>query len=279
MCIIVGTLVIGKWGFSDTGEASQAVTPAGSSSTLVSPNTVGTSEPVGTSSGSTTSESSGTSQASKETKQLKEMKQPEGKVVYLTFDDGPSRLTDEFLDTLKQHDVTATFFMQGSNLNVAGYHDEVKRAVDEGHYVGPHSMTHNYKKLYNQNEFVSEMKDTIDIIHNITGVKPKLVRAPYGSKPGLKDSLRNELAEAELKLWDWTIDSNDWKYTGNPGGIVNEVKTQTTEDVEIVLLHEKQQTLDALPEIIDFYKNKGYSFAVYKDEEHFPLNFWKDERL
>ena len=73
---------------------------------------------------------------------------PVGKVVYLTFDDGPSTLTGKFLDVLKENDVKATFFMQGSNLQNASYQENVKRAVKEGHYIGAHSMTHNSDKLY-----------------------------------------------------------------------------------------------------------------------------------
>ncbi|WP_337912781.1 polysaccharide deacetylase family protein [Paenibacillus arenosi] len=201
------------------------------------------------------------------------------KAVYLTFDDGPTSLTDDFLDLLMENEVQATFFMVGTNLNNVEWQDEVKRAVEEGHYVGAHSMTHDYNKLYKQGEFVDEMKESLALIGEITGVTPTLVRPPYGSKPGLKDSLRNEIADANLKVWDWTIDSKDWKLQGNPNGIVEQVKSTTTEDIEIVLLHEKETTLEALQDIIDFYKNEGYEFAVYQEGEHFMSNFWKDERL
>ncbi|MEC2626578.1 polysaccharide deacetylase, partial [Bacillus cereus] len=117
-------------------------------------------------------------------------------------------------------------------------------------------------------------------IHNITGTTPKLVRPPYGSAPGLKgEEIRNQIVEAAIKVWDWTIDSNDWKLKDNPTQIIDNVKKQTTEEVEVVLMHEKAQTLQALPEIIKFYKEKGYEFGVYNDEDHFRLNFQKDQRL
>ncbi|HDR7133779.1 TPA: polysaccharide deacetylase family protein, partial [Bacillus cereus] len=111
---------------------------------------------------------------------------PVGKVVYLTFDDGPSELTGKFLDVLKEQNVASTFFMQGSNLQNTGFQENVKRAVKEGHYIGAHSMTHNSDKLYKKGQFVTEMKETLALIHNITGTTPKLVRPPYGSAPGLK---------------------------------------------------------------------------------------------
>ncbi|KAB2478006.1 MULTISPECIES: polysaccharide deacetylase family protein [Bacillus] len=205
---------------------------------------------------------------------------PVGKVVYLTFDDGPSELTGKFLDVLKEQNVAATFFMQGSNLQNTAFQENVKRAVKEGHYIGAHSMTHNSDKLYKKGQFVPEMKETLALIHNITGTTPKLVRPPYGSAPGLKgEEIRNQIVEAGIKVWDWTIDSNDWKLKGNPQQIIENVKRTTTEDVEVVLMHEKPQTLQALPEIIKFYKEKGYEFGVYNEADHFQLNFQKDQRL
>ncbi|ASL65877.1 polysaccharide deacetylase family protein [Bacillus cereus] len=205
---------------------------------------------------------------------------PVGKVVYLTFDDGPSELTGKFLDVLKEQHVASTFFMQGSNLQNTGFQENVKRAVKEGHYIGAHSMTHNSDKLYKKGQFVTEMKETLALIHNITGTTPKLVRPPYGSAPGLKgQDIRNKIVEAGIKVWDWTIDSNDWKLKGNSQQIIENVKRTTTEDVEVVLMHEKLQTLQALPEIIKFYKEKGYEFGVYNEADHFQLNFQKDQRL
>lgn len=204
----------------------------------------------------------------------------EGKVVYLTFDDGPSELTGQFLDVLSEHDVLATFFMQGSNLKKEHLQENVKRVVKEGHYVGGHSMTHNFKTLYSDRQFVPEMKETLALIHEITGTTPRLVRPPYGSAPGLKnEKIRHQLVAAGIKVWDWTIDSNDWKLRGNPSQIIENIKRGTTTDREIVLMHEKPQTLAALPKIIQFYREQGFEFAVYDDAHHFVLNFQNDVDL
>lgn len=205
---------------------------------------------------------------------------PIGKVVYLTFDDGPSQLTGQFLDVLKEHGVKATFFMQGANLQNKNLQDNVRRATSEGHYVGAHSMTHNSKRLYTDGKFVQEMNETIALIHDITGENPKLVRAPYGSVPGLdNEQLRNQIIEANIKVWDWTIDSLDWKLKNNPYQIVENIKNGTSRDIEVVLMHEVRQTLQVLPNIISFYKERGYKFGVYNDFLHFPLNFHNDKRL
>ncbi|MBE7128448.1 polysaccharide deacetylase family protein [Bacillus mycoides] len=214
------------------------------------------------------------------TRQKRPDGKPVGKVVYLTFDDGPSTLTGQFLDVLKENNVKSTFFMQGSNLQNTSLQENVKRAIKEGHYIGAHSMTHNSNKLYKTGQFVPEMKEALALIHDITGTSPKLVRPPYGSAPGLKnEEIRNQIVEAGIKVWDWTIDSNDWKLKDNPNQLIENVKKATTDDVEVVLMHEKPQTLQALPEIIKFYKEKGYEFGVYNEADHFQLNFQKDKRL
>lgn len=202
------------------------------------------------------------------------------KVVYLTFDDGPSKLTDQFLDVLKEHDVNATFFMQGSNLKKEHLQESVKRAIKEGHYVGGHSMTHVFKTLYTDEQFVPEMNETLALIYEITGIHPNLIRPPYGSVPGLNsEKLRDQIAESSIKVWDWTIDSKDWALKDNPNQIVENIKRETKSNVEVVLMHEKLQTLEALPAIITFYREKGYEFAVYNDADHFSLNFQEDPRL
>ncbi|WP_071784175.1 polysaccharide deacetylase family protein [Paenibacillus antibioticophila] len=205
---------------------------------------------------------------------------PEGKIVYLTFDDGPSEWTEEFLDVLQQYGVKATFFMQGSNLQRKDLQSVVKRAADEGHYIGGHSMTHEYNKLYEERQFVSEMKDNLALIHEITGKQPNLVRPPYGSAPGLDDKMmRDQIAQEGIKIWDWTIESNDWQLKDHPDQIVENIKQATKIDLEVVLMHEKPQTLQVLREIIEFYEEEGYQFGVYDDNQHFHLNFQKDHRL
>ncbi|WP_088547686.1 polysaccharide deacetylase family protein [Paenibacillus aquistagni] len=206
--------------------------------------------------------------------------QAQRKIVYLTFDDGPSELTGKFLDVLEQHDIKATFFMLGTNLESPSWQSDVKRAVREGHYVGGHSMTHQYNKLYEERQFIPEMSETLSIIHDLTGENPRLVRPPFGSSPGLEDTqLRDQIVEAGINIWDWTIDSNDWDLKDRPEQIVENIKIATKNDLEVVLMHETQQTLQALPEIIAFYQQEGYSFGVYDDTKHFQLNFLQDHRL
>ncbi|WP_336770067.1 peptidoglycan-N-acetylglucosamine deacetylase [Bacillus bombysepticus] len=205
------------------------------------------------------------------------------KIAYLTFDDGPGKLTGELLKTLKSHDVKATFFLIGAN--VKQYPDLVKQQQSEGHYVGMHSMTHSYKKLYTGGEFVNEMLEDQGLIANTIGNKPVLTRPPYGSMPGLNEPLRNKVAEAGLKVWDWTIDSLDWRYSKIPvdtasAKIVHNVISGATKQVEVILLHDiHKQSVAAVPAIIKGLKDKGYEFEAYHESSHFPVNFWHDNRI
>ncbi|MNJ67649.1 hypothetical protein D3C77_638390 [compost metagenome] len=80
-------------------------------------------------------------------------------------------------------------------------------------------------------------------------------------------------------MWDWTVDSKDWLHTSKPDKVLEEIKRQVHRDVEVILLHEKKQTVEALPQIIQYLTDKGYAFAVYKPDQHFPVNFANDSRL
>lgn len=216
-----------------------------------------------------------------EMKKSRVMNSKEGsKKVYLTFDDGPSQWTHDILDVLRGYDIQATFFMIGSNLEKLELHNGVQRASEEGHYIGAHSMTHDYDILYKQRSFVTEMEQTIQMIEDITSVSPNLVRAPYGSLPGLRDDMMlSQIRSTSMKIWDWTIDTNDWEKDANERKILKTLQEHVHRDIEVILLHEKEQTLKALPEIIHFFIEQGYAFEVYQEDHHFSNNFLGDNEL
>lgn len=201
------------------------------------------------------------------------------KTVYLTFDDGPSAYTTQLLDILNQYNIKGTFFMIGTNLQKEKYNDVVKRAINEGNYVGVHSMTHDYNTLYKQGTAVTEMVQARQVLYEITGTSPILVRYPYGSYPGLTEPLRDELATTGLKMWDWTIDSEDWNNSKTPEQILVNVQSQLHRDTEVILMHETKQTVQMLPSIIEYVESMGYTPEVYDENKHFPLNQWNDPRF
>ncbi len=202
------------------------------------------------------------------------------KVVYITFDDGPSQYTDQLLDILKQHEAKATFFMIGRQLNE--HPDAVKRLLKEGSYPGLHSMTHNYNKLYKSGSsanFVNEFKKEQKMVEKLIGYTPHLIRAPYGSSPQIGEAFRGDIAAAGFKMWDWTTDSLDWNLPGQPDKIVARVSNSVHRDKEVILMHEREQTVQALPRIMKLLEERGYEFEVYDPSAHWVANFSGDTRL
>jgi len=201
------------------------------------------------------------------------------KVAYLTFDDGPTIYLPQILDILRRYHVNGTFFMIGNKLKIKSYHPNVRRAIREGNYVSVHSMTHSYRHLYIEGHAIEEMKQALTILHHITGTTPNFVRFPYGTKPGLNSALREQFIETGLKTWDWTVDSLDWSNPHHPERIIQNVKRQVHRQTEVILMHERRQSVQALPQIITYLKQQGYELEVYNEENFFPLNQWHDKRM
>ena len=203
------------------------------------------------------------------------------KIAYLTFDDGPGANTEKILRILNQHHVKATFFIVGSSLNK--HKSVIKQLVQKGHYVGLHSMSHDAKKLYPANKtsttFIGEFIQEKKILYDLIGYDTSLIRAPYGSKPYIDKSFRTDIVNAGFKMWDWTIDSGDWKCPGCASKIVQCIKNNLQRRTEVILLHELKQTVQALPEIITHLKQQGYELHPYRPDEHVVSNFAMDQRL
>jgi peptidoglycan/xylan/chitin deacetylase (PgdA/CDA1 family) len=201
------------------------------------------------------------------------------KIAYLTFDDGPNRYTKQILNILKEKRAKATFFVIGSQLEKNK--ELIHRILDEGHYVGLHSMSHDPKKLYDgtPDHLIQEMKQAKDILYGITGFETHLIRVPYGSMPYLNQPYRDALVRSHFKMWDWTVDPSDWESNRNPSAIVQKIMRQTNERVEVILLHDKQATVKILPQVIDYLHAKGYTLLQYNPYHHIEMNFWKDTRL
>ena len=201
------------------------------------------------------------------------------KIAYLTFDDGPNKYTSQILNILKQKHGKATFFVIGGK--VSHYPQTMKRLIGEGHYIGLHSMSHDVKRLYtgDPSALISEMEQTQTIVQQVTNLDTHLVRVPYGSMPYLKKNYRDALVSAQYKMWDWTIDTYDWKSYDNPSAILDRVMNQSNEQVEVILMHDSSVTVKILPKVIDYLQAKGYTLLAYNPSSHLEVNFWKDTRL
>ncbi|MFP5112579.1 polysaccharide deacetylase family protein [Bacillaceae bacterium C204] len=204
------------------------------------------------------------------------------KVVYLTFDDGPNKYTPKILDILKKKKAHAIFFMIEGNIKRNP--KTVQRVIKEGNYPALHSVSHDVRKLYrgSSKNVAIEMEKTRQTLLRVSKFNSKLTRAPYGSKPYMKKPLRDALAKKGFKMWDWDIDTLDWKYNRTrPTMITLRVKSglKGKKGPIVILFHDSRGTAQQLPIIIDYLRKKGYSLEVYNPQKHFVKNFWNDKRF
>lgn len=204
-----------------------------------------------------------------------------GKILYLTFDDGPTATTPQLLDILDKYEVKATFFMLGPNMS--RYPSQVKRIAEDGGGLGLHGMTHRKEEFYaSPSASLAEMDGDNAILRKIIGSGTTLIRPPYGSKPYFTRTYRDKVLSQGYHLWDWNVDSNDWKYKEDSDRIYNTVmdqvhKLQKTKTNPVILMHDQKATLEVLPRLLESLKDEGYTFEIItKDME--PVNFWKDTR-
>ncbi len=198
------------------------------------------------------------------------------KVMALTFDDGPNpNYTPQILQLLKQYKARATFFLVGSR--VKSYPDIARRAAQEGHELANHTFRHPYMKRLSAEGIREEILKTQQMITDATGQKPHLFRPPGGY---YNDRVVNTAKQEGflVVMWSWHQDTRDWT---DPGvrRIVNKV-LKNARPGDIVLFHDhggdRQQTVNALKEILPELKRQGYKFVTVSEllklRNQFPVN-------
>lgn len=204
------------------------------------------------------------------------------KIAYLTFDDGPStNVTPEILNILKENQVKATFFVLGSNLEYDSELKEVfKNMVKDGHAIGNHGYSHDYKTLYPSRvadigAFMNDIKRSEDVMESVLGNNfvTKVIRFPGGHMSWNTSDLDSVLEANGYSYIDWNVINGDAE--GNYmttkqlidrlRGCVNDLKGN--DDVLVVLMHDtnaKGATAQALQEAIDYLRMLGYEFRTLK---------------
>ncbi|GAA0136264.1 hypothetical protein YSY43_31050 [Paenibacillus sp. YSY-4.3] len=173
---------------------------------------------------------------------------PKGKAA-LTFDDGPSKYTKAIADILTEHEVGGTFFFIGKN--VKKYPDSVQYAKSSGYAVGSHSMNHLELPKLSGDKQKYEITHPNELIEKITKEPVVLFRPPYGAH---NDSVTDIVRGIDNKMVLWNVDTKDWE-SRDAEKIYNSVAKSKVSG-SIILLHESQATVDALPRIIQFLKEQ-----------------------
>jgi len=174
---------------------------------------------------------------------------PEG-FVALTFDDGPSLYTKEIVNLLKKHEVGGTFFFNG--VNVKSYPDSVQYVHTNGYKIGNHSLHHVNMSGLTFNEQMEEIYQSTKLIEDITNEKMTLFRPPYGE---MNKFAEETIHSQHYKIVLWNNDPKDWQ-NRNAETIVDNVQNSKVSGA-IILLHETQATIDALPKIIEYLHDQG----------------------
>ena len=190
---------------------------------------------------------------------------PEGKTVYLTFDDGPGPWTMELLDVLDRYGVKATFFVVNTDSV-----DLIREIAARGHSIGIHSVTHDYDEIYTSPEaFFRDLYAMQDIIYQQTGVKTTLMRFPGGSSntvsrynPGIMTLLTEAVQDAGFQYFDWNVDSNDAGGATRTSTVRNNViEGIQNQPYSVVLQHDiRDFSVAAVEEIILWGQENGYQF-------------------
>lgn len=203
-----------------------------------------------------------------EKKQDETIKQSNNEMIYLTFDDGPNQYTDAILDLLERYNAKATFFMLEPNME--RYADSIRRMVNEGHSIGMHGVTHNAKIIYQSSEtVVNEMKRGQATLASISGVNSYLIRVPYGSVPHMKPGYFEAVNREGFKLWDWTVDSKDWKFLSGKyvSYILEQLESYSNPDEpKVVLMHDKASTVEHLESLLQKLTELGYEMKPLTEQ-------------
>ena len=194
-------------------------------------------------------------------------KAEEGKMAYLTFDDGPyPSTTPRILAILAKENIRATFFDIGRQAEL--YPDLLKAEYEQNHAIGNHTYSHNMAEVYKSPQaFLADVKKAEAVFEKIIGVRPGLVRAPGGTAGHFNINYFNAVDGEGYLMEDWNVDPGDTRAHLVPKDqLVRQVKEQIRgKDRVVILLHDlagKESTIEALPEIIKILKEQGFSFGV-----------------
>ena len=185
----------------------------------------------------------------------------DGPFIAMTFDDGPSaKLTPELLDILATHHIHATFFVIGQN--VVDHPEILQRAVREGHEIGNHSWSHPSFGKMRDERVRAELQKTDDAIKAAIGIRPVLMRPPYGSITAREKQWIH--AEFGYRTILWDVDPLDWKRPGS--AVVTSRIVRETRPGSIILSHDIHPgTIQAMPETFDQLQEKGFKFVTVSE--------------
>lgn len=198
--------------------------------------------------------------------------------IYLTFDDGPGKYTSDILDVLNKYNIKATFFVTNQ---FPKYINLLKDINSSDHSIGIHTHSHEWSIYESVDTYLEDFNKIDNIIYEATGVHSKIFRFPGGSSnrvsknynKGIMSELSKLMTEKGYIYFDWDIDSGDTsKKDNSKEAILKNIKKSLGENKEyIILMHDiRKNTLEALPEIIEYARACGYKFDKITETTNAP---------
>lgn len=185
--------------------------------------------------------------------------------VALTFDDGPSpHHTPAILEILSNYEVPATFFVLGYQIKF--YPELVKRISQEGHELGNHSYSHSNFLDLSLSEVEVEINKVNNLLEQIVGYTPVLIRPPYGS---VTDKQIELLRGKNYYLVNWSLDTMDWnEEVNNVNDMLRRIENLLHPGA-IILLHDsggnRDKTEEILPKLIEYIQDQGYKLVTVSE--------------
>ncbi len=198
--------------------------------------------------------------------------------VYLTFDDGPSVLTENILMYLRQENVKATFFVVPEDTEYCRI--LLRKIADDGHTIGIHTASHDYEAIYSSPKaFLEDFYKAYSLVYEATGIKADIYRFAGGSINDYNEDTREdiiaEMSRRGFQYFDWNVDSNDWQGY-NWTQLYNSVLEDSLElSTPVILFHDtgmRENTVLVIEDIIKALKNKGYQFGSLSQKTE-PIQF------
>lgn len=194
------------------------------------------------------------------------------KVIYLTFDDGPSSYTEKLLDLLKEYNVKATFFCVANFAK--SFPKTIERFKEEGHVIALHSLSHKNAMLQDPIATKKDLDESIKIMKEL-GIEIKYYRPPWGDS---NLYLLHKLKQEKLDLILWDVMAEDWEANSTENIIAEKLLSRTKEG-SIICLHDgrgkneaPERTIKALKQAIPVLLEKGYEFKTINEYENKKRN-------
>lgn len=203
------------------------------------------------------------------------------KIMYLTFDDGPSKHTQEVLDILDQYQIKATFFVTGAD---EASFDLLKQIHNRGHALGIHTYSHSYETIYSSiDAYFQDVEKVEHLIYEKTGITTHILRFPGGSsntisrkyQAGIMSELAAECEKRGYAYYDWNAENGDGDPAVSADALYETaIKTIKGKDEVMMLMHDgagNGNTVQALDRILQELMAQGWEFRIIEESDDMPI--------